>query len=149
MFKTIIVVDNAEGFPVLDATVIDFAQYLADYPKVGEPKTRIINLCDTDKYLSQGYYCSLLAEARQHKVLPSVNTINDLSESLTDQSQVLTPVPKYMGTDLYAHIDDDVPEEILLFFGWSQNERHKRIAKHVFERFPCLLYTSPSPRDRG
>jgi glutathione synthase/RimK-type ligase-like ATP-grasp enzyme len=150
MFKTIIVVDNAEGFPVLDATVIDFAQYLADYPKVGEPKTRIINLCDTDKYLSQGYYCSLLAEARQHKVLPSVNTINDLSESLTDQSQVLTPVPKYMGTDLYAHIDDDVPEEILLFFGWSQNERHKRIAKHVFERFPApILRLTFSRDDKG
>lgn len=150
MFKTIIVVDNAEGFPVLDATVIDFAQYLADYPKVGEPKTRIINLCDTDKYLSQGYYCSLLAEARQHKVLPSVNTINDLSESLTDQSQVLTPVPKYMSTDLYAHIDDDVPEEILLFFGWSQNERHKRIAKHVFERFPApILRLTFSRDDKG
>ncbi|MGY0582596.1 MAG: RimK family protein [Paraglaciecola chathamensis] len=150
MFKTIIVVDNAEGFPVLDATVIDFAQYLADYPKVGEPKTRIINLCDTDKYLSQGYYCSLLAEARQHKVLPSVYTINDLSESLTDQSQVLTPVPKYMGTDLYAHIDDDVPEEILLFFGWSQNERHKRIAKHVFERFPApILRLTFSRDDKG
>ncbi|GGZ70171.1 RimK family protein [Paraglaciecola chathamensis] len=147
MFKTIIVVDNAEGFPVLDATVIDFAQYLADYPKVGEPKTRIINLCDTDKYLSQGYYCSLLAEARQHKVLPSVNTINDLSESLTDQSQVLTPVPKYMSTDLYAHIDDDVPEEILLFFGWSQNERHKRIAKHVFERFPAPILRLTFSRD--
>ena len=31
MFKTIVVVDNADGFPSLDATVIDLAQYLADY----------------------------------------------------------------------------------------------------------------------
>lgn len=147
MFKTIVVVDNADGFPSLDATVIDFAQYLADYPKVGEPKTRIINLCDTDKYLSQGYYCSLLAEARQHKVLPSVNTINDLSESLTDQANMLTPVPKYMSTDLYAHIGDELPAEILVFFGWSQNERHKRIAKHIFERFPAPILRLSFTRD--
>ena len=101
----------------------------------------------TDKYLSQGYYCSLLAEARQHKVLPSVNTINDLSESLTDQANMLTPVPKYMSTDLYAHIGDELPAEILVFFGWSQNERHKRIAKHIFERFPAPILRLSFTRD--
>lgn len=139
MFKTIVVVDDTEGMPELQASVIDFDQYLADYPKVGEPKTRIINLCDTDKYLSQGYYCSLLAEARQHKVLPSVNTINDLSASLTDQNDVTTPIPKYMNTDLYSHLGGDLPEYILVFFGWSENEKYKRIAKHVFERFPAPI----------
>ncbi|MCK8515539.1 RimK family protein [Methylonatrum kenyense] len=41
--------------------------------------TRVINLCRSYKYLSLGYYCSLLAEARGHRVIPTVRTINDLS----------------------------------------------------------------------
>jgi glutathione synthase/RimK-type ligase-like ATP-grasp enzyme len=36
-------------------------------------------LCRSYRYLSVGYYCSLLAEARRHRVIPSVRTLNDLS----------------------------------------------------------------------
>ena len=79
MYKTIVVTDQVET-PDLGLTVITFDQYLKDYPKRDEPRTRIINLCDTEYYLSRGYYCSLLAESRQHRVLPSVNTINDLRD---------------------------------------------------------------------
>ncbi|MEE4379007.1 MAG: RimK-like ATPgrasp N-terminal domain-containing protein [Candidatus Competibacteraceae bacterium] len=39
----------------------------------------VLNLCRSYRYLSEGYYCSLLAEARRHRVIPSVRTINDLS----------------------------------------------------------------------
>ena len=77
MYNTLVVTDQTET-PLLDLNVITFDQYLEDYPKLGETRTRIINLCDTEQYLSRGYYCSLLAESRQHRVLPSVNTINDL-----------------------------------------------------------------------
>jgi glutathione synthase/RimK-type ligase-like ATP-grasp enzyme len=41
---------------------------------------RIINLCRQFKYLSRGYYVSLLAEARGHKVIPSVKTLTDLDQ---------------------------------------------------------------------
>lgn len=79
MHTTLIVVDPAEIVPP-NFQVISFDQYLSDYPKLDEPRTRVINLCDTEHYLSRGYYCSLLAESRQHRVLPSVNTINDLRD---------------------------------------------------------------------
>ena len=52
--------------------VISFDTYLHEHPIKGQKKTRIINLCDTDRYLSKGYYCSLLAEASSHKVIPTV-----------------------------------------------------------------------------
>jgi glutathione synthase/RimK-type ligase-like ATP-grasp enzyme len=136
MYSTIIVVDDPALLPAMDLTVIGFNQYLADYPKTGEPKTRIINLCDTEKYLSQGYYCSLLAEARQHKVLPSVNAINDLSLLLSDNSE-------FDGL-LFANslIPKNIVEEhsqILIFFGWTENETFKKLAKHIFERFPAPI----------
>ncbi|HKK18691.1 MAG TPA: RimK-like ATPgrasp N-terminal domain-containing protein, partial [Opitutales bacterium] len=99
MYKTLVVTDGGTDLPDPDLKAIPFDQYLADYPKLGEPKTRIINLCDTGLYLSRGYYCSLLAESRKHQVLPSVNTINDLRqlehaeeiEQLWDQLSRLAP----------------------------------------------------------
>ncbi|MDY7026241.1 MAG: RimK-like ATPgrasp N-terminal domain-containing protein [Pseudomonadota bacterium] len=79
MEKTLFVVDqwSADASP----SAIDFSTYLNEYPTLNEPKLRIINLCDTGRYLSQGYYCSLLAEARQHQVIPSIKTIYDLLRS--------------------------------------------------------------------
>lgn len=38
----------------------------------------VFNLCGDMEYLSPGYYCSLLAEARGAKVMPSVQAINDI-----------------------------------------------------------------------
>ena len=73
MITTLIVVDSPNEFSQLDlrdCEVIDFDRYLSEFPKRGEGKMRVINLCATDRYLSKGYYCSLLAEARTHKVLP-------------------------------------------------------------------------------
>ena len=49
--------------------------------KNSDERIKIINLCRNYKYLSNGYYCSLLAEARGHSVIPSVKAINDLSKS--------------------------------------------------------------------
>ncbi|WP_410968044.1 RimK-like ATPgrasp N-terminal domain-containing protein, partial [Salmonella sp. SAL04281] len=42
-------------------------------------RVQVINLCRHYKYLRHGYYCSLLAEARGHKVIPSVRTISELA----------------------------------------------------------------------
>ena len=40
-------------------------------------KFKIINLCKSHQYQSVGYYVSLLAEARGHKVIPEISTIQD------------------------------------------------------------------------
>ena len=136
--NTLIVVDSIDEMPDVDlpATVIDFETYLADYPKLGERKTRVINLCESSKYLSKGYYCSLLAEARQHKVLPSVNTINDLIIESDDQSlQVATlTLPKSLSDQVIDGTSCEV------FFGLTFDAELKGIAKFAFEHFasPCL-----------
>ena len=79
MQKSLIVMDEpAPQLQKLHSATISFTSYLSEYPKINEPKTRVINLCDTEKYLSKGYYCSLLAESRNHAVFPSVRTINEM-----------------------------------------------------------------------
>lgn len=121
MFKTLIVVDNNEqSLAHSFENVITFNTYLRDYPKHNEPKTRIINLCDSSQYLSKGYYCSLLAEARKHQVLPSVKTINALrsGQALMLNIGVLTDA---------------------LYFGHAVNELQNKAAKAVFKKYPAPI----------
>ena len=121
MFKTLIVVDNNEqSLAHSFENVITFNTYLRDYPKHNEPKTRIINLCDSSQYLSKGYYCSLLAEARKHQVLPSVKTINALRSGQTLMLNV-------------GHLDD------ALYFGHAVNELQNKAAKAVFKQYPAPI----------
>ncbi len=129
MYKTIIVVDSddtglAEAYP----NVISFEQYLRDYPKRSEPKTRIINLCDTAHYLSKGYYCSLLAEARNHAVLPSVKTINALRR-VNDNTAEL---------DVFLS-EESVEPPCLLYFGKTEDPAHKKIASRIFGQYAAPL----------
>jgi len=121
VFKTLIVVDNNEQTLAQSfENVITFNTYLRDYPKQNEPKTRIINLCDSSQYLSKGYYCSLLAEARKHQVLPSVKTINALRSG---QAPMLN-VGQIDGT---------------LYFGNTQNDLQSKAAKSVFKQYPTPI----------
>ncbi len=135
VYKTLIVIDNKEYH--LDenfADMIDFDTYLTDYPKQNEPKTRIINLCDTRHYLSKGYYCSLLAEARCHKILPSVKTINGLKH-LNDDDEAMVPYKSYlMGLNL--------PEQalqVMVYFGHCDNQHFQPLATRLFNDYQAPL----------
>jgi hypothetical protein len=71
--------DWASYFPSEDIlTAQEYLEHSCD----SEPgkRVQVINLCRSYKYLGHGYYCSLLAEARGHKVIPSVRTISELTK---------------------------------------------------------------------
>ena len=70
--------DWASYFPSED--ILTAQEYL-EQTRDSEPgkRVQVINLCRSYKYLGHGYYCSLLAEARGHKVIPSVRTISELT----------------------------------------------------------------------
>ena len=130
MYKTLIVVDT-EDSPLKDqfSDVISFEKYLRDYPKVNEPQTRLINLCDTEHYLSKGYYCSLLAEARKHVVLPSVKTINNLRNEVDLQSLI----------PLISGITESLEQSTWIYFGQTQVKGLKSFAKNLFQAYPSPI----------
>jgi len=67
--------DWASYFPSED--IVTAQEYLEQTRDNEQGKrVQVINLCRSYKYLGHGYYCSLLAEARGHKVIPSVRTIS-------------------------------------------------------------------------
>ena len=133
--KTLVIVDSQEQKTSTDRfELTTFDDYLTLYPKQNEPKTRVINLCDTQRYLSKGYYCSLLAEARQHKVLPSVQTINQLRD-ITENK----PTNFISSTDAAAIKVAGEPIEVLVYFGWVEDVGLKKFAKRVFDTYPAPI----------
>lgn len=127
MYTTLIVVDEPMDFGESIPGVISFDTYLQEYPKRKESKTRIINLCNTDCYLSKGYYCSLLAAARNHKVLPSVKTINAL-RILKDDS------PRH---DSLTSGENKTSTEQHIFFGKSDQPALQKLANKIFAQHPA------------
>ncbi len=134
METTLIVVDDPAPFRARGLEVIDFDTYLNDYPLRDEGPTRVINLCSTEHYLSRGYYCSLLAEAREHRVLPSVRTINAL-RLLQQHDTAFIPVSHARpGPDASAPAG-----EYLLLFGNPPDPRLEALAKQVFAQYPAPI----------
>ena len=72
-------------------TVTDYLEH-----RYGErtPKL-VINLSDEYGCNSEGYYCSLLAQARGHRVLPGVETLNKLESGagIPHEPQPATALP--------------------------------------------------------
>ena len=78
----VILVDQPRDLPNAETPhkVITTTEYLAR-PRlfeVGRPK--LVNLARSYAYQSKGYYASLLAEARGHRVVPTVETMLELRE---------------------------------------------------------------------
>lgn len=134
MQKTLIVSDELSALDSTTFQAISFESYLTNYPKKSEPKTRVINLCDTANYLSQGYYCSLLAEARQHQVMPSVKVVNALRVK-DGNSKPQMDVTHLLGKTSQAVLDDNH----LVMFGASQLPELTRIASQIFKQYQAPL----------
>ncbi len=137
MTNVLVIVDNVEDIEAYDANgvVITFAEYLQEHPKKGEKKIRLINLCDTTHYLSRGYYCSLLAEARGHRVLPSVNTINDLRNEQLYMAQISEGLFPDKGKE--QDPEPGTKETIYVYFGHASDPRYEKLAQRLFTLFPA------------
>ena len=81
MTRQIIVVENLADWKLdgVETEVVHADDYLTGRDYFKQKNIQVINLCRSYRYLSVGYYCSLLAEARGHRALPSVKTMLDLS----------------------------------------------------------------------
>lgn len=136
----VIVVDkpNQWNFSLPDVEVISPNTYITSsaYQSVGNVK--ILNLCKSYQYQSEGYYVSLLAEARGHKVIPGVSTIQDfrfpsiLRYDSQDFDDLIQSTFKHEKTDKV---------EFNVYFGSSRNETYNKLGKHLFQ-----LVQAPSLR---
>lgn len=120
--------------------VVSAKQYLTDPRFFKLRDAKIINLCRSYGYLSRGYYCSLLAEARQHKVIPSVKTLRDLSSRSTyslDMEQLDPELERTFRNGVPGHHEGTL--EVFILFGWCENPELKDLARQIFDLYRCPL----------
>lgn len=149
MSRLVIVVEKAADwgsyFP--SENVVAAQDYLKEAIGKDDERVQVINLCRSYKYLGVGYYVSLLAEARGHKVIPSVRTINDLRKralyglDIEDLNQKLTNF-------LPAGGRDTTDLGVLVYFGETSYAALADLARQVFETFPCPILRLEFERDK-
>ncbi len=131
MQKLIIVENPAQWqFDLYDVEVITPAKYISDEIYQQSKGLKVINLCKSYQYQSQGYYVSLLAEARKHKVLPGISTIQDLRfpSILREDSQ---DFDELIQNSFKNENRDKV--EFDIYFGITQNEQLNKLARQLFQ----------------
>ncbi|GEK47018.1 hypothetical protein HPA02_13010 [Bisbaumannia pacifica] len=129
--------------------LIDVATYLAQSPQEEEAGvTRVINLCTDLEYLGRGYYVSLLAQARGQRVLPSVETLNQLArKSLVDlELEGLEPLLESLARQ-GALAGETLTLRVM--FGECEVPALARLARRLFERLPCPLLEAQMSHRQG
>lgn len=148
MSRLVIVVEKASDWSSYHPSenVMAASDYLREPLSGDEERTQVINLCRSYKYLGTGYYVSLLAEARGHKVIPSVRTINDLRRrslyglDIEDLNQKLSRfLPDSRDTTDFG---------LQVYFGETSYAPLQDLARQVFETFPCPILRIEFERER-
>ena len=138
--KTYFVVNNTQQwvFEIPDVEVISAKTYLTDTTYSDQRYARVFNLCKSYRYQTNGYYVSLLAQARGHKPFPSVQTIQDL------KSTHMTKMVSSELEDLIQQSLMNIPRQkfdLRIYFGQSSSKEHEKLSNNLFRQFqaPFLL----------
>jgi glutathione synthase/RimK-type ligase-like ATP-grasp enzyme len=143
----LVVVDNPRDWPldIPGVSVVPARAYLTD-PAYGEGRSvKVFNLCRSYRYQSLGYYVSLLAEARGHKPLPRVSTMEDLqSQNLV---RLLTEPLDELARRLLAPIKSD-RFELSIYFGRNVASRYDSLSHQLFSLLQAPLLRAHFERHR-
>jgi glutathione synthase/RimK-type ligase-like ATP-grasp enzyme len=115
--------------------VMTTRDYLAHPALFSGQRPRIINLSRSYAYQSRGYYASLLAEARGHRVIPSVETMIDLSERRLYENAI--PELEDALNKALGHHPEEAPATIRVYFGYAPSHYLERFARLLFDWFPA------------
>lgn len=113
--------------------IITNRDYLAHPQLFRGQRPKIINLSNSYAYQSRGYYASLLASSRGHKVIPTVETMIDLSgrklyeHALPELEQALNRCRIELGGTF--------PPTVSIFFGIGPSKAWDRFARLLFDWF--------------
>ena len=142
----LVVTNNPKDWPaqIENVDVVDARSYLTQ-PKFSELRgVKLFNLCRSYRYQSTGYYVSLLAEARGHKVLPSITTIQDL------KTHAIVRLVSDELDDLIQHALAPLKSDtftLSIYFGRNLAKRYDRLSLQLFNQFQAPLMRSHFVRD--
>lgn len=116
--------------------VVAARAYLGDPEWSRLRRARVFNMCRSYRYQTAGYYVSLLAEARGHKPLPGVMTIQDL-KSPTMVRFVADELNDLIQKSLRPIQGDRFV--LSIYFGRNTARRYDRLSRKLFTQFRAPL----------
>ena len=146
--KIVFVIDRSQDWPfeLPGSRVVSAREYLADSATGMTAEEQVINLCRSDRYQGRGYYVSLLGEARGHRPLPDVKTIEDL-KSEEHVHAVAAALEELIHETL--HHDASERFELDAYFGRDPAELHQAIAQQLFTAVKAPLLRALFRRSDG
>ncbi len=127
----VVITENPNNWDITleNVSIITPAEYLSSSQYQNAKNLKVINLCKSYQYQSLGYYVSLLAEARGHKITPKVSAIQDLRypslirEDSLEFDDLIQVTLKNVAQDNF---------ELFIYFGKSGDEQYNRLASLLF-----------------
>jgi len=134
----LIVVDNPLRWPlhIPGVDVVSARSYLTEAAYSEDRTAKVFNLCRSYRYQSMGYYVSLLAEARGHKPLPNITTIQDLRSRgvirtrADDMDEIIGRALKPLHSNKFT---------LSIYFGKNLAGRYDGLSLRLFNLFPAPL----------
>src|ERR1700731_255048 len=135
----VILVDQGRDLPNAETPhkVISTGEYLARPRLFDMGRPKIVNLARSYAYQSKGYYASLLAEARGHRVVPTVETMLELREQKLYEHALpdLEDEPNRCASR--ADFRPESEFKLLVCFGIARDERFEPFGRLLFDWFRC------------
>lgn len=133
MHSSLIILDSLDEWnPFYDTSSIITAKDYLQNENLSNQSHLVINLSNNLSYNSEGYYCSLLAKARGHKVIPGVETINKLG------SEALVRLDKSLQKACHQYISKNNLKDLWsidIFFGTCKEEGLEKVSRYIFDQF--------------
>ncbi len=132
----LLIVNNPQKWPfhLPEVEVISARSYLTKEIQPDHKRIHVFNLCRSYRYQSMGYYVSLLAAARGHKPLPSIETIQDM-KSLSILRSISDEVDELIQHSLKPLQSDQFI--LSIYFGQNLAKRYDRLCRQLFKLFPA------------
>lgn len=136
--RKIVVVDHPKDWDeaIEDTEVVEAQAYLTSDAYTDLKNARVFNLCRSYRYQSAGYYVSLLAEARGHKAIPSVTTMQDL-KSPTIVRAITVEIEDLMQKSLNGLRSKSFT--LSIYFGQNVAQKYERLCKALHDHFQAPL----------
>lgn len=136
---TLVVVNQISdwNFNIPDVEVVTSKCYVTDSKYAELRNVRVYNLCRSHRYQGLGYYVSLLAEARGHRVFPSITTMQDI------KSQTLMRV---ISDELDEQIQKDFAKlkskefYLSVYFGHNVAKQYDRLSRQLYNLFQVPMF---------
>lgn len=140
--KFLVIVDDPKSLEINlpNTEVVSANSYLTDNQYSEKKDYKVFNLCKSYRYQSYGYYVSLLAEARGHKPVPSISTIQDIKNNSIikieseEIEEIIQKSLKGIASNKFV---------LDIYFGKSFDKKYDSLSSQIFKLFyiPFLKVT--------